>query len=421
MFTEYLPIDYLCIDIANNFGDDSAVGFRGDKELFEVRIQWVKDNFSVLEERMKEADNPYLYIKAVMALRDSVAGKATGHMVMLDASCSGIQVMSAMTGCKRGGDITGQIDPFKRSDAYTELTTEMNRTFERTGLGMIKVNRPDAKQAMMTAFYGSKEKPIEIFGKELIPVFQDTCNQLAPGASQLLDTLITAWQPYVLKHMWELPDGFVSHIKVMKQIEADIEIDELNHHKFATKYKKNIGTRTGVSLAANVTHSVDSYLLRSILRRTNYNTRRVTRALKLLTAEVNKTYRTAIKPNNRLNMPDRQQRWELTRMVDASTLDAINKSTIGYLSTAHMHELIKLAATMLEHRPFKMLTVHDAFRTHANNCNRLRFWYKELLAELSESNILSDILSQITGQNIKFLKYSKDMPKYIRNSNYTLG
>ncbi|MGP6500661.1 DNA-directed RNA polymerase, partial [Klebsiella pneumoniae] len=126
MFKVFEPIEYLCIDIANNFGDDPLTGFKGDKELFETRIQWVKDNFNRLEERYEEADEKYLYIKAVMALRDVMQGKATGHTVMLDASCSGLQIMSCLTGCKRGGDMTGLIDPNKRSDAYTEITDQMN-------------------------------------------------------------------------------------------------------------------------------------------------------------------------------------------------------------------------------------------------------------------------------------------------------
>ena len=89
MFKSYQPIEYICIDIANCFGEDKAVGFKGDKELFEDRIQWVKNNYSVLEQRMEEADEKYLYIKAVMALRNAEKGIADGHLVALDASCSG--------------------------------------------------------------------------------------------------------------------------------------------------------------------------------------------------------------------------------------------------------------------------------------------------------------------------------------------
>lgn len=421
MFKEYLPIDYLCIDIANSFGDDEAVGFKGDKDLFEARIQWVKNNFNQLEERAEEADEKYLYIKGVMALRDAMQGKETGHMVMLDASCSGLQIMSALTGCIRGGRITGQIDPDIRYDAYTEITAQMNTQLTALSLAMIVIKRADAKQAVMTSVYGSREEPLKIFGLELIDQYYDACHIKAPGAFQLLDVLINAWQPNVLLNSWELPDGHVSYVKVMKKVETEIEIDELDHHKFTTRYKINKSADRGVSLAANVTHSIDSYLLRSVLRRTNYSIKRIDRAISLITEELNKTNRTKINSNDRMHMADREERFNYTNMVDASTLDCINIHTIGYLSAFHMQRLLALAVTMKEHKPFEILTVHDAFRTHPNNCNRLRYWYKELLAELNESNILSDILTQITGNEFKYKKLSNTMAKFIRNSNYTLG
>lgn len=166
---------------------------------------------------------------------------------------------------------------------------------------------------------------------------------------------------------------------------------------------------------------IDAYLLRSVLRRTNYNRRRVSRALHLLITETINDNRTPINPNDRLKMSDKEERFNYTNMVDALTLECVNKHNIGYLSMAHIQRLIALAKQMLDHKPFETLTVHDAFRTHANNCNRVRYWYKELLAELCESTILQDILNQITGSEGKFLKYSRDMATYIRASNYTLG
>ena len=421
MFKNYLPIEYLCIDIANCFGEDKAVGFRGDKELFETRIQWVKDNYDVLEQRMDEADDKYLYIKAVMALRDTVKGIPTGHMVALDAACSGIQIMSAITGCKAGGAITGQIDPDDRPDAYTIITDCMNNLLTRSMKQGFTIQRSDAKQAVMTAGYGSKRKPKEIFGDELLDFFYEACHLHAPGTFDLLDTLINAWQPHNMVHAWELPDGFTAHIKVCERIETDIEIDELHHHKFSTSYKVNRPQERGVSLAANVTHSIDAYLLRSVLRRTNYDSKKVKQAVTLIEKELAATYRTPIDSTKESDMPLTEQRFTLTNMVDASTLYLINKDSIGYLGTTHLTRLLALAKEMLNHKPFETLTVHDAFRAHANNCNRVRYWYKELLAELNESTILQDILNQITGTNSKFLKYSNNMATFIRNSNYTLG
>ena len=77
----FTGIEYLAIDLANHYGLDKLV--------FEERIQWVKDNWSNLEAFADKADEPMLYKKAVMNIRRAAKGERTGHMVALDAACSG--------------------------------------------------------------------------------------------------------------------------------------------------------------------------------------------------------------------------------------------------------------------------------------------------------------------------------------------
>lgn len=78
----YSAFDYLCINVSNAKGMD--------KELFETRIQWVKDNFHRLEEvDISEIDEPILYVKAVLSLRHACKTGKSNAMVHLDATCSG--------------------------------------------------------------------------------------------------------------------------------------------------------------------------------------------------------------------------------------------------------------------------------------------------------------------------------------------
>ena len=135
----FTGFEYLLIDAANAFGLD--------KELFETRIQWVKDNMDTLESFADQADKKPLFVKAVMAIRKAQAGIPTGHLVGFDSTCSGIQVMSALTGCKTGAEATGLVDPNKRADAYTACTKLMN---EILGGESITVPRKKAKTALMT-------------------------------------------------------------------------------------------------------------------------------------------------------------------------------------------------------------------------------------------------------------------------------
>ena len=257
--TNYTGFQWLLIDACNQYG--------GDKLVFEDRIQWTMDHLDVLESLVDGAGTKPLYIKAVMAIRKAQRGLPTGHLVGVDACCSGIQVMSALTGCIAGATATGLVDPNKRSDAYTETTAVMNTILG----GNLIVSRADAKRALMTAFYGSKAVPEELFGEDTpeLDAFYKAANIIAPGAWELLQDLLASWKPYALSHEWKLPDGFDARVKVMNKKEARIEVDELNHATFTYEFYENLGSKNGLSNAANLIHSVDAYILRNMHRRCN--------------------------------------------------------------------------------------------------------------------------------------------------------
>jgi hypothetical protein len=63
----------------------------------------------------------------------------------------------------------------------------------------------------------------------------------------------------------------------------------------------------------------------------------------------------------------------------------------------------------------------DEFKCHPNHMNHLRQQYINIFAELAESHILSDILSQIHGCKGSFPKLSTDLAEKIRGSNYALS
>lgn len=69
---------YLAIDIANNFGLD--------KETWDNRIQWVKDNYQDLEQFEDQADEKFLFSKGVKTLRRVDKGEPTGFIMGLDAT-----------------------------------------------------------------------------------------------------------------------------------------------------------------------------------------------------------------------------------------------------------------------------------------------------------------------------------------------
>ena len=405
---------YLLIDLANHFGLD--------KLLFEERIQWATDNLANLEGLADQAENKPLYKKAVLAIRKAQKGLPTGHLVGLDACCSGIQVMSAMTGCVEGSRSTGMIDPNVRADAYSRTTDVMNVELAQHGIS-VNVSRKDAKQALMTSYYGSKATPKEIFGEDTpeLEAFYSAAMQVAPGAWELLQDLLQSWQPYALSHSWQLPDGYQAMVKVMKKVEARIEVDELAHATFTYEFYENQGSKKGLSNVANVTHSMDAWLLRSMHRRCNYDRRMAERAALIIEAEL---IERSLGASRSLCACEKTayyvRRYEQSTLADIVILPWLTEDSVEALSTEHLRALAGILTGMLQYQPFELVTVHDEFKAHANNMNWVRWQYREILAEIAESNVIDDIVSQIHGEPMSFNKLSFNLPAQIRGSNYAL-
>lgn len=407
---------YLLIDAANQFGLD--------KLLFEERIKWAEDNLHQLEQLAEDKgtwkEKP-LYLKAVQAIRKALKGEPTGHLVGFDASCSGIQVMSTITGCYEGAKATGLVDPDVRADAYTTTTGVMNEILGGIGL---QVARDDAKTALMTAFYGSKEQPILIFGEGTpeLSAFYAAAVKVAPGAWQLLQDLLQSWQPYALKHEWQLPDGFEAKVKVMGKHDTRIEVDELDHATFTYQYYVNEGADKGLSNVANVVHSIDAYVLRSIHRRCNYDKERASWVSYLIQDElaIRKDPAMEVSPPTSENIQYYCELFQKHGIADVVILPYLNSHNLACLSTEHLQKLGSILESMLKHEPFEVVTVHDEFKCHANNMNHLRQHYINIFCDLADGTILDAIFSDLFGQPVQYTKLSNDLSTHIRQSNYAL-
>ncbi len=412
----YSGYEYLCIDVANHYGLD--------KQVFEDRIQWTQDHLQELETLSDRAECQPLYKKAVMALRKALNGIPTGHLVEADSSASGIQIMSAITGCHAGGMSTNLIAPNRRVDAYGELTKEMNKILGNN----FKVSRADAKQCLMTCMYGSKNKPIEIFGKDTpeLNAFYSAAVTIAPGAWELLQVLLASWQPYALSHEWRLPDGFDAKVKVMVKHEKRIEVDELDGASFTYQYYVNEGEKKGLSLVANCIHSIDALIVREMHRRCNYDTDIINKGALLIEAELLRRIMGGIQDTDDEVLDidgkvsyyiEQYERSGMPSVVIVPWLDCLN---VTGLSRKHLEALATIVNEMLEHKSFELVTIHDCFKAHPNNMNVVRKQYINILAELAESEILSDLLSQIRGTKGTYKKSSNNLSNFIRKSEYAL-
>ncbi len=173
--------------------------------------------------------------------------------------------------------------------------------------------------------------------------FYEFLEEELTGAYEAMSDISNCWNTDALEHTWVLPDGHTSHIKVMEQTSKRIEVDELGS-TFTYVYYVNQPSTYGRSLAANVVHSVDGYIVREMIRR---------------------------------------------------------------------------AAA----QGFRLLTIHDSFWCHPNYCNQMRQNYNDILADICEIDLLSNILSQITGEDLEVVALydRKALSGEIRQANYSLS
>ncbi len=389
-FQSFTAFEYLLIDAANNFGLD--------KELYENRIAWTKANLDVLETLVEEAESPNMYWKSVDAIRCAQQGIPTGHLVGFDSAASGIQLLSVLTRCTAGMLNTGvlnSVNPTGAPDIYKKCTEVMNtKAYVRKAI----------KNALMTYMYGSEMEPKITFGEGTdLDMFFAAAQIVAPEAYKARNILISIFQAGALAHTWELPDRGIVHKRVWKDVQYKIQ-EPLLGSSFTFNTSINEGAEKGVSLAADVTHSVDGYMVREINRRCNFEPELLNHVKDLI--EVTR-------PNCKVT--------DMSKMVSLVEVKYLNESNIEEYSDNELAILLNQINTSLNMGSFEVVTIHDEFKSHANHMNKLRKHYNIILWEMYQSNLLSDIVEQICGQPLYLNPIDPNVANAILEGNYGIN
>jgi DNA-directed RNA polymerase len=241
--------EYLLIDIANCFGLD--------RTLWDERIQWAEDNHPALEYLDVDAKHPILYRKAVRALRVVDRNEPTNHIMGLDATASGPQMMACLSGCHKTAYEVNLLDSGERKDLYESVAHYMDMDFDRDKL----------KIPIMTTFYGSTAQPKAIFGdgSPELQMYYEVLNKRLTGAMRVLNVIQQFWDSLSPYHEWTLPDGHTAFVPVVDTFEKSLEIDELNHLRMSYRTQTLATKQHSRALAANVIHSVDGYVCRQMV------------------------------------------------------------------------------------------------------------------------------------------------------------
>ena len=409
-FREFNPKQYLLMDIAGNFGLD--------KEDWDVRLNWSESHLSDLQRiammdqanlsnnsMMQQADEPAMFYAGIMAYRKAMEGKPIGYGISLDATASGIQLLSIMAGCEDSARLCNVIPSSgtadHREDAYTTLYGSM-KTRVPSDL-VTNVTRAMAKDSIMTGFYGSKAVPKRHFGEgDMLAAFYDTLETDTPGAWALNVYLQGLWREYALGHAWVLPNNFHVIVKEMNRVARTVQWGNNPTDVFVTK---NIGTKTGLSLCPNVTHSVDGMVVSEMQRRCG------------MTMEE----QIKIVENKRTTAEDHK----MVEILWGHYMDSgfMSSRILEFMGSDHIDMLysrtIQNLLYSLPKKAFELITIHDCFRCLPSYGNDLRRQYNQILYELAGSNLLKFLADQIAGTPQTINKGGL-VPSQILQSNYSI-
>jgi hypothetical protein len=404
--------EYLKIDIASNFGLD--------KKKWNERIAWFDAHESKLEEMLTQAAEPALFFAGVQAWRATQAGAPSGYPISLDATSSGLQLLACLTGDRSAAQLCNVVNHIgtdgmpQRMDAYTAIYEAMLALVGSTA----KVTRDMAKDAIMTALYGSKAVPKKVFGEgNLLTVFYDTMSTLAPAAWELNEAMVTMWDSTTSCHSWVLPDNFHVHVKVMSQRAETVHFLE---EPFEVYHHVNAPMDEGRSLGANTIHSVDGMVVREMTRRCDYDRDRIDMVRDLCQDIVDGRY-TPLQADE--ESPDFQMceiLWDhylQTGYLSARILDHVSLNTVRAVDAQVILELIESMPV----KPFKVISIHDCFRCLPNYANDLRKQYNLQLMLIAKSTILGSLISQLVKKAVTIGKLDSQLWKDISDTEYALS
>jgi hypothetical protein len=400
----FSPKQYLMIDIASNFGLD--------KKTWDERLAWFEVNQNDLADLVPKAAEPALFFAGVQAWNAYLNFEPSGYPVSLDATSSGLQLLAVLMGDRSAAELCNVVDQGARMDAYTAIYDVM--------LGAIgedsKISRDDVKRAIMTALYGSKAVPKDVFGEgELYQIFINTMKTMAPAAWELNEEFVAMWDPDALSNDWTLPDNFHVHIKVMDTVEENVLF--LNQ-PFSVARKVNMPMESGRSLGANMVHSIDGFIVREMGRRCNYDTNWIQLVRDLLDEEVTSRFSTAAESQEAHRMTEILWGHYLeSGYLSARILDYLDTDTLCLVDGQVIRELID----SLPAKPFNIITIHDCFRCLPNYGNDLREQYNRQLHLIAKSEMLSFLLSAMLKRPVSIGKMDVSLAADILDTNYALS
>lgn len=403
-------MQYIEMDIASSFGLD--------KSTWKERLDWFENNksqheFATGQELVafcRQAEEPAQALAGILAWRAAKFGQPIGYLCGLDATASGLQLLALLAGDLKAGSICNLVKTGKREDAYTVVHERVDALMGASSA----IRRESVKKALMTHLYGSKAEPKKCFGEGTpeLDAFYQAVDELLPGADTLNRDLIGLWNPEALEHSWTLPDGFEVVVKVMANVETPVTF---LGQTFMIQEKVNMPQDQGLSMGANIIHSIDGLVVREMNRRCNYTLEKIDRVMSVIP----KSTQTSVSRTKDIQLLRIMELADATGFLSAAILEYIDFENAGHIDAVMYSKLVDLVNSMPE-VAFPVICIHDCFKFHPNYGNDVRYQYKKILAELADSDLLSYIATEIRGEKMQLSKLSNNMSQCIMDSEYAI-
>jgi DNA-directed RNA polymerase len=302
-------VKWLAVHGANCFGVD--------KESYEDRERWVKDNEMAILFAYREpmastfwhkAKDPFQFLafcKEWAGYCKFGYGYKTGLPIGVDATCSGLQHYSAMLKDPVGARYVNILPSNKPQDIYQEVANVLVKKLEElVASGAIQdseeakkwlalgINRSTTKRVVMTTVYSltqyasrqyieeyiidtNKDAFIDTFKASLwlSPFLWKAVTEVIKGARVAMDYLkmctkdLSKMQEGII---WQVPSGFISHQKCMKKEKKEVKCDFGDRRISLTIYDDSDKINSSKQVNAvcpNIIHSLDACHLMMVANR----------------------------------------------------------------------------------------------------------------------------------------------------------
>lgn len=431
--TEFDEMEYLLIGLANNYGLDED-GNSLEAQTFEQRILWSLRNIKELPKLITSAKEKAVFARGVFeieAMQKHLLNTPnepymSNYILGLDSTASVLQMLSVLSQCEISAEVANLVNPDVRYDPYTLLCNIYGELLDPDELTKVEpyLVRKFMKNCLMVFFYGGSSLLNKMTNrdKKLNEKFHQATSILAPKAMQLRSLILSCIKPELTSYNWEMPDGFKVRTKVLIKELSSVVIDDIKTAKGNSASISHIFKYQGrdelyCALAANIVHSVDSLVVRELCRRLSYDKQAVIKALFVL---------------GKIKHKEITDITEFVSVVNISCLIKDDYESYRHLTPNQLGILEEHLRFMLQHEPIVLTCIHDEFKTYPKHLGLVRLHYRELMAQLAQSNIINHMLRIVTNTSNRSnkpdvytgtmdLKYKMIFANKIRGSRYALS